>query len=87
MEYYIQRHASGYVGNCLLWWRKGGHGYTCDLDDAEVFDDSDSNFARIVDEESKYKAWAKQYIDSAAQRHVSCEYLNFDLTPTYTYKE
>lgn len=22
------------VGNCLLWWRKGGSGYTTDLDEA-----------------------------------------------------
>lgn len=22
------------VGNCALWWREGGHGYTCDLKQA-----------------------------------------------------
>ena len=28
--YYIQDPRQC-VGNSALWWRKGGHGYTCDL--------------------------------------------------------
>jgi len=34
MQYYLEREQSGYVGNCLLWWRSGHCGYTCDLADA-----------------------------------------------------
>lgn len=30
--YYIQ--CRGTVGNSLIWWRKGGSGYTCDLNQA-----------------------------------------------------
>jgi len=30
--YYIQ--SRGCVGNCALWWRAGGSGYTCDLKQA-----------------------------------------------------
>ena len=30
--YYIQN--KGFVGNCLIFWRKDGHGYTCNLDKA-----------------------------------------------------
>jgi hypothetical protein len=30
--YYIQN--KGYVGNSLCWWKKGGSGYTCDLNKA-----------------------------------------------------
>lgn len=79
MLYYIQRHASGCCGNCLLWWRKGGHGYTCNIDDAEVFDDGDSGFLRIAEDAEKYTAWEKKYIDSCSQRHVDHQYVNPDL--------
>ncbi len=30
--YYIQHR--GFQGNCLIWWADGGHGYTCNLDEA-----------------------------------------------------
>ncbi len=30
--FYIQN--KGFVGNCLLWWRPNGSGYTCNLDEA-----------------------------------------------------
>jgi len=30
--YYIRN--LGFVGNCLRWWKEGGHGYTCDLNEA-----------------------------------------------------
>ena len=30
--YYIQN--SGYSGNSMIFWRIGGHGYTCDLSEA-----------------------------------------------------
>lgn len=73
MKYYVQRHASGYVGNCLLWWRKGGRGYTCNLDDAEVFEAAD-----VPNNPQKYTAWEKEYIDSCAHRHVDHQYVNGD---------
>jgi hypothetical protein len=34
--YYIQNKRS-YVGNSVVWWRAGGAGYTCELDDAGVY--------------------------------------------------
>lgn len=77
MKYYIQRHASGFVGNCLLWWRKGGSGYTCDLDDAEVFDEDDVKFqVTMRDGRYKYTAWEKDYIDAHAKRHVDHQYVD-----------
>ena len=79
MQYYIQRHRSGFVGNCLLWWRKGGNGYTCNLDDAEVFDENDKVFQRIAKDKTTYTAWEKGYIDSCAHRHVDHQYVNYDM--------
>lgn len=31
--FYIQN-SRGCVGDCLLFWREGGHGYTCNLEEA-----------------------------------------------------
>ena len=36
-QYYVQNIERGFVGDNIIWWRKGGHGYTCNLDDAEIF--------------------------------------------------
>ena len=75
-QYYIQREASGYVGNCLLWWRKGHGGYTCDISDAQVFDDNDPKFLSAMND-SKYRAWKKESVDSAASLHVDHQKLNW----------
>lgn len=57
-RYYIHDTTLGYVGNSLVWWRKGHHGYTCDIKDAHVFrkeeaiqtiNDSDDLVAYSVD--------------------------------------
>lgn len=76
--YYVERKASGYVGNCLLWWRKGGQGYTCNIDDAEVFTENNPYFASIA-KDGKYRVWEKEYIDSVTVRHVDHQHLNLDL--------
>jgi len=36
-QFFYLQDKRGFVGNAVLWWRKGGHGYTCDLTDAQVF--------------------------------------------------
>lgn len=43
-DYYILD-ARSCVGNCALWWRPNGGGYTCELDDAGLYtlDDASSN--------------------------------------------
>jgi hypothetical protein len=75
-KYYIQR--QGYVGNCLLWWRKGGHGYTCNLDEAEIFSGDSESLAQITKDTQKFTAWDKEYIDSCAHRHVDSECINIE---------
>lgn len=33
--FYIRN--GGFCGNCFIWWRAGGNGYTCDLREAGKF--------------------------------------------------
>ena len=80
MKFFIQRHASGLVGNCMLWWRKGGAGYTCDIDDAELFDRADPEYQDIMQNNpDKYTAWNAEYIYSVAERHVNGDKINHDV--------
>jgi len=56
------------VGNCLLWWRKGRAGYTCNLDDAHVFTKEEA-FAQHECRETD-RPYPVDYINSIAYRHV-----------------
>ena len=81
MKYYVERMASGYVGNCLIWWRKGGHGYGCDLNEAEVFDGDSDKFKDLM-KSDKYRAWPKEHVDESTSVHVDMQRLNFDTAVT-----
>ena len=74
-EYYIQRHIS-ICGNCLLWWRKGGCGYTMNIDEAEVFNEDRARKLLSKDRGEKYTAWEKSIIDASAERHINTERLD-----------
>ena len=39
--YYIQD-SRQYVGNCVLWWAKGGNGYTCNLLKAALYTEEEA---------------------------------------------
>ncbi len=75
MQYYLEREQSGYVGNCLLWWRSGHCGYTCDLGDAQIFDECDPRFVGAM-KSGKYRARACAYIETKASHHVDHQRLD-----------
>ena len=74
-EYYVQK--LGYVGNCLMWWRKGDNGYTLDLDDAQVFD-REAARSLVMGYAKKYVAWEKDYVDTCAGCHVDSQNIRKD---------
>lgn len=80
-QYYVQD-ARQIVGNCMVWYRKGGHGYCCDLDDAEVFDGDSDEFLALIRHngpaslDPKYIPWPKGYIDASAVRHVNRQHVS-----------
>lgn len=77
MEYYIQNWSAGYLGNAIIFWRKGRNGYTANLDDAEIFTEEEAK--EIVNANPiKNKAWSKEYIDNnrGIQRIVDSQYID-----------
>ena len=71
MTYYYIR-AYGPVGNTVLWWRSGGHGYTTDLKDAGIFDE---NFALNQQKERPDidEAWPVEQVVPLAKLQVDIQ--------------
>ena len=69
-EYYIERHASGRVGNCLLFWKRDDNGYVCDLKDARIFTEEEASELIEKDGGVKYTAWNKHELDIISAEHV-----------------
>lgn len=68
--FYIQN--KGHVGNCAIWWREGGSGYTCNLDEAwKVPEDQAKSICRTRRGEDVM--WPAGVVDASAQRHVDCQ--------------
>jgi len=66
--YYIQN--KGYVGNCLKWWREGGHGYTCNLDEAwKVSKEKAEEICKSRPKEDIM--WKVSFVDQMAERHLT----------------
>ena len=68
-QFYLQD-SRDYVGNSMLFWRKGG-GYTTDLTQAEVFP-KDSALKQHRDRDTDMQ-WSKEYIDSLAKPVVDTQ--------------
>lgn len=62
-----------FVGNDVIWWRKGGNGYTTDLREAETYTSDEAqrmHFARTSD-----IPWPKDYIDAKTRPAVDFQYI------------
>lgn len=73
-KYYLQK---GYVGNAILWWKKGGHGYTTEFNEAGKFSKEQ---ALVAIKDPKHKAWSCYHIDTTRKAHkhtIDTQYLDF----------
>ena len=71
-KFYLQDSRS-YVGNDVLWWAKGGAGYTTDVSKAEVY----SKDAAVRQHECRESdiPWPKDYIDGKTRPAVDLQYI------------
>jgi hypothetical protein len=56
------------VGNCLSFWRKEGKGYSCDLNQAEVY--TEAKAMRYHKDRETDVPMPKDLLDSLAHRHI-----------------
>lgn len=75
-KYYIQNRDAGFLGNAIMFWKKGCCGYTADLDNAELFSEKEAE--QICKANPKKNiAWQVEYIDNnkGIQRIVDSQYV------------
>lgn len=71
--YYIHDRSRGYVGNSMVWWRKGHHGYTCDIREAHVFEEGElAEYLTAGD----LTAYPTEYIDPLVKHHIDMQYVD-----------
>jgi len=69
-SFYIQ--SKGYIGNSLIWWKKGSNGYTAKLDDALIV--SRANAEDICrNRPGEDTMWPVSVIDAIASRQVDSQ--------------
>jgi hypothetical protein len=72
-EFYLQDSRS-YVGNDMLFWAKGGNGYTTDISKAEVY----TKTRAVAQHQSRISdiPWPKAYIDAKTRPAVDMQYVS-----------
>lgn len=70
-KYYIQDTSRGYVGNSMVWWRRGHHGYTCDIREAHVFEWAE--LPKYLGDADDLVAYPVEHINPLAQHHVDMQ--------------
>lgn len=73
--FYLQD-SRGYVGNDVLWWAKGGNGYTTDLSKAKIYTLHGAQIANNSRETDI--PWPKEYIDGKTRPAVDMQYIRRD---------
>lgn len=70
-KFYIHDTTRGYVGNSMVWWKRGHHGYTCDIREAHVFDESE--LAQYVNKADDLVAYPVEHIDPLIAHHIDMQ--------------
>jgi hypothetical protein len=71
-SFYIQD-SRCYVGNDVLWWAKGGKGYTTDVSKAEVYTEEDAQ--KMHNSRHTDIPWPKDYIDAKTRPAVDMQFI------------
>jgi hypothetical protein len=65
--YYLQDSRQT-VGNSMLWWRRDGQGYCCDVREAEVYSKKEAYAQHAM--RGTDIPWPKPYIDQRVAHHI-----------------
>ena len=74
--FYLQNVSAGYLGNAPLFWRKGGSGYTADIDDLQEFDEAEADqIIRSTQGTHKFVKWPVEAVLASVQKVVDMQKL------------
>lgn len=74
--FYLQNVSAGCVGNCAQFWRRGGSGYTTDIDDAQQFADKEADdIIRTTRGSHAWEKWEVSVVHAAARRTFDAQHL------------
>jgi len=76
--YYIQD-TRQYVGNCVLWWRPGGKGYTTEIKKAGLYTEKEAR--DIEGNRGTDVAWERESVERCIVNHVRMEHLRDNGVP------
>ena len=74
--YYVQDTVRGSFQS-MAWWKKGNHGYTCDLKKARAW--TKEEMVVTCADSRDLRAWPKAYIDKFVENHI----IRFDVDPKH----
>lgn len=77
--FYIQNVDAGYVGNAIMFWKKGNAGYTANIDDSQMFTEAEARTI-CINNTAKNKAWSVDYINHNTHRIVDHQYVSPEQT-------
>lgn len=67
--FYIQ-YVTRFIGNCALFWGPNKGGYTCDLDAAGKYTETEAKSIVHTRNPSEEVAWPVKLVDALARRHI-----------------
>ena len=76
MDLFYLQDSRSYVGNDVLWWAKGGNGYTTDLSKAQTYTADEAQ--RQHNARRSDIPWPKSYIDAKTRPAVDMQYIKRD---------
>lgn len=75
-KYYIHDTTRGCVGSCMIWWKRGHLGYTTDIREAHVFDESELKKYLGADDLAAYPV---EYINGLVRHHIDMLFVDKNL--------
>lgn len=76
MQLFYMQDGRSYVGNDVLWWAKGGNGYTTDLRNAQTYTKDEAQ--QMHNSRRSDIPWPKEYIDAKTRPAVDMQYIKRD---------
>ena len=72
-RFYIQD-SRNYVGNSMVWWRRGNVGYTTNIDEAGIY--SEEEAIQMHQNRESDMMWPVEFINTIIERHVDVQNCN-----------